>query len=183
MMVAGVVGLPASGKGEFSQVAHELGIPVVVMGDVIRRAVLESGGQPTDENLGQMGNRLRADEGMDAIARRCIPRIEEQTASLVVVDGIRGEAEVRLLRNHFPDFYLIAIQAEFPTRLRRLGNRKRSDDSALEMDLLQRDARERAWGLARALEEADCALENEGDLAAFREKVRVVLSRLREEAT
>ena len=32
MKVIGVVGLPASGKGEFSRIAAGLGIPVVVMG-------------------------------------------------------------------------------------------------------------------------------------------------------
>jgi dephospho-CoA kinase len=182
MMVVGVVGLPASGKGEFSRVARELGIPVVVMGDVIRQAVLDVGMPPTDENLGQMGNRLRAREGMDAIASRCIPLIEQQASSVVVVDGIRGNQEVHLFRRHFPDFCLIAVHAGFQTRLQRLRSRKRSDDSSLEEDLRQRDAREQAWGLATALEEADCTLENEGELALFREKVRVLLVRLLREA-
>jgi dephospho-CoA kinase len=182
MKVVGVVGLPASGKGEFSQVAREMGIPVVVMGDVIRRAVLAAGREPTDENLGQTGNRLRAEEGMDAIASRCIPVIEEQNAPLVVVDGIRGAAEVRRLRGHFPDFYLVGIHADFATRLERLRSRKRSDDSCLEEDLLLRDARERAWGLMQALEDADCNLDNKGDLALFLEKVRVLLTRLCREA-
>jgi dephospho-CoA kinase len=182
MMVVGVVGLPASGKGEFSLIARELGIPVVVMGDVIRRAVLEAGMKPTDENLGQMGNHLRAEEGMDAIASRCIPLIEEQISPLVVVDGIRGSAEIRLLRDHFSDFYLIAITADFRTRLQRLRMRKRSDDSSLEEDLVLRDTREQAWGLDRALEEADCNLENQGDLAGFQDTVRALLTRLCREA-
>ncbi len=182
MMVLGVVGLPASGKSEFSGVARELGIPVVVMGDVIRQAVFEAGMNPTDENLGQMGNRLRAQEGMDAIASRCIPWIERQTSSLVVVDGIRGHQEVRLFRDHFPDFCLIGIQADFPTRLQRLRGRRRSDDPTLEEDLMQRDAREQAWGLSVALEEADCTLENTGDLESFREEVRQLLRRFCREA-
>jgi len=32
LRVIGVVGLPASGKGEFSRIAREMGVPVVVMG-------------------------------------------------------------------------------------------------------------------------------------------------------
>jgi dephospho-CoA kinase len=182
MMVVGVVGLPASGKGEFSHMARELGLPVVVMGDVIRRVVLAAGMPPTDENLGQMGNHLRAVEGMDAIASRCIPQIEEQNAPVVVVDGIRGNAEVRLFRNHFPDFCLVAIHANFQTRIQRLRSRKRPDDSSLEEDLMQRDAREQAWGLAVAMNEADCMLKNEGELALFREKVRTLLVKLCKEA-
>lgn len=182
MMVVGVVGLPASGKSEFSTVARKLGIPVVVMGDVIRRSVLDAGMQLTDENLGQMGNRLRDKEGMDAIAARCIPLIESQISPLVVVDGIRGDAEICLFQEHFPDFYLIAISADFPTRLRRLHNRKRSDDSTLEENLIQRDGREQTWGLIRAMEKADCTLENKGDLPLFQEQVRLILIRLCKEA-
>jgi dephospho-CoA kinase len=178
MMVVGVVGLPASGKGEFSRVARELSIPVVVMGDVIRQAVLEAGMPLTDENLGAMGNRLREREGMDAIASRCVPRIEAQDSPVVVIDGIRGSAEVRLFRHHFPEFCLVAIHADFQTRLQRLRGRRRSDDVTLEEDLLQRDAREQAWGLSDALSEADYTIENEGELDPFQEKVRALLSRL-----
>ena len=37
MRVIGTVGLAGSGKGEFATVAEETGVPVVTMGDVIRR--------------------------------------------------------------------------------------------------------------------------------------------------
>ena len=66
MKVIGVVGLPASGKGEFSKIAKELGIPVIVMGDMIRKAVSEAGLEPDDANFGATANRLRAEGGMDA---------------------------------------------------------------------------------------------------------------------
>ncbi len=176
MMVVGVVGLPASGKGEFSRVAREMEIPVVVMGDVIRRAVLEAGEAPTDEHLGAMGNRLRAERGMDAIAQACIPIIEEKIAPLVVVDGIRGAAEVAAFRRHFDRFRLVRIDASFATRLRRLKERKRSDDSHLADNLRQRDMRELAWGLGEAMKDAEYVLENEGDLDSFRRLAAALLT-------
>ena len=74
MKVLGVVGLPASGKGEFSKIAAGMGIPVIVMGDMIRKAVKAAGLEPTDTNFGLTASRLRAEGGMDAIARLCIPR-------------------------------------------------------------------------------------------------------------
>ena len=36
MTVIGIVGLPGSGKSEAANVAAEMGVPVVTMGDVIR---------------------------------------------------------------------------------------------------------------------------------------------------
>ena len=59
MKVIGVVGLPASGKGEFSKIADGMGILVIVMGDMIRKAVKERGLDPTDANLGAIANKLR----------------------------------------------------------------------------------------------------------------------------
>ena len=176
MMVVGIVGLPASGKGEFSRVAREMGIHVVVMGDVIRQAVLAAGEAPTDEHLGRMGNHLRAERGMDAIAQACIPLIEQQEAPLVVVDGIRGESEVLAFRQHFEQFRLVCIKASFPTRLRRLQERKRSDDLHLAEDLLERDKREISWGLGEAMEGAEYILENEGDLRTFRARAEALLN-------
>jgi dephospho-CoA kinase len=173
MKVIGVVGLPASGKGEFSKIAAVRGIPVVVMGDVIRHAVKSRGMDPTDANLGATANQLRAGQGMDAIAQLCVPEIQRQTSTLVLVDGIRGDAEVTLFRRVFPGFTLISIDASFETRLARIRARGRSDDFSSADDLRTRDMRELSWGLGNALNDADVHLSNEGTLADFIEAVHI----------
>ena len=151
MKVIGIVGMPASGKGEVSKIARDLGIPVVVMGDAIRKRVKEAGLMPTDANLGAMSGKLRAGLGMDAIARITIPAIEAESAPVVLVDGIRGDYEVAAFKEHFPDFTLIGIVSSFETRYRRLTNRGRSDDSLTAEEFRVRDERELGWGLGRAL--------------------------------
>ena len=177
MRVIGVVGFPASGKGEVAAIAKDLGIPVVVMGDVIRDAVREEGLPPTDENLGAVANRIRREEGMDAVARRCIPLIESQKSDIVLVDGIRGDSEVQVFRSHFPDFILIGIQSSPGERLARMSSRGRSDDLKERQDLRHRDERELNWGLGRALAGADIVIPNEGSLESFRAEVRNLFSR------
>ncbi|KUG20086.1 MAG: flagellar hook-basal body complex protein FliE [Methanomicrobiaceae archaeon] len=178
MKVIGVVGMPASGKGEFSQIAREMGVPVVVMGDVIRKHVEEAGLSPTDRHLGEMSKHLRKAIGMDAIARVTIPIIENQSSGIVVVDGIRGDYEVETFRRHFPEFILIGIESSFENRLKRLAARGRSDDTLSRDELRERDRRELGWGLGRALAQADCTLHNDGSLEAFRIHVRDLLFRL-----
>lgn len=179
MRVIGVVGMPASGKGEFSRIAQEMGIPVIVMGDMIRKAVEESGLEPNDTNFGATANRLRAEHGMDAIARLCVPAIQRQTAPLVLVDGIRGETEVALFRKNFPGFTLISIESSFENRLARIAARARSDDFTTADALHNRDTRELGWGLGNALREADIHLKNEGTLEEFTGAVQHLLIRLR----
>ena len=178
MKVIGVVGLPASGKGEFAKIAAARGVPVVVMGDMIRKAVCNAGLPPTDASMGAVANRLRAERGMAAIAELCVPVIRKQDAPLVLVDGIRGDAEVRLFRREFTGFRLVAIDTSFDIRLERLKSRGRSDDTTTADTLRARDERELGWGLGAALAMADFRLGNDGDLSAFTGSVTCLLDRL-----
>ncbi len=178
MKVVGVVGMPASGKGEFSRIAAGMGIPVIVMGDMIRKAIQEAGLEPNDTNFGAMANQLRNEHGMDAIARLCIPEIQKLPAPLVLVDGIRGDSEVALFRKHFPGFTLISIESSFDNRLTRIRMRARSDDFMTADELRARDARELNWGLDKALNGADISLMNDGSLEEFGIKVHNLLAKL-----
>jgi dephospho-CoA kinase len=178
MKVIGVVGLPASGKGEFARIAAAQGIPVITMGDMIRRAVKDAGMNPTDENLGSMGNRLREERGLDVIAQLCIPEVRKQSAPLVLIDGIRVDSEVRLFRKQFPGFVLVALKSPFSVRLERLASRGRSDDTTTRVSLQARDERELRWGLGAALDLADYCIENESDLGGFTANVKELLKHL-----
>jgi dephospho-CoA kinase len=179
MKVIGVVGLPASGKGEFARIASGMGIPVIVMGDMIRRAVQDAGLEPNDTNFGATATRLRAERGMDAIGQLCVPEVQHQDASLVLIDGIRGDAEVHLFRRVFPRFTLISIDSSFEHRLERVRTRGRSDDFQSAGELNNRDEREIGWGLGRAIGEADLQIGNNGTLDEFSTAVRKLLEEIR----
>jgi len=178
MKVIGVVGLPASGKGEFSKIAAVMGIPVIVMGDMIRRAVSEAGLEPNDTNFGATANRLRAEGGMDAVARLCISEIQKQSAPVVLVDGIRGDAEVMLFRHCFSGFLLVSLDTSFENRLVRIAERARSDDFTSADALRNRDEREMKWGLLHAMKSADLHISNEGTLEEFSHAVHALLEQI-----
>lgn len=179
MRVIGTVGLPGSGKGEAAAVAEEQGVPVVVMGDVIREECRRRGLDPA-EHHGEMAGTLREEEGDDAIAARSIPRIRasaaESAADAVLVDGLRSMVEAERFREAFgDDFTLVAIRAPFELRADRLSERGRDEsDSDLEA-LRERDERELDLGLGETLDAADVEIDNTGSLASFRERVREVL--------
>jgi len=179
MKVIGVVGLPASGKGEFSKIASAMNVPVVVMGDMIRHAVHNEGLEPSDANLGRVANRLREEQGMDAIARLCVPEVQRQTAPLVLIDGIRGDAEVTLFRKSFPGFTLISIDSSFENRLSRVAARGRPDDFQTADELHNRDERELRWGLGDALNQSDVQITNNGTLDEFSVAVHRLLDEIR----
>jgi dephospho-CoA kinase len=145
------------------------------MGDMIRSVVKNRGIDPTDTNLGAIANKLRAERGMDAIACLCVPVIQRQTAPLVLVDGIRGDAEVTMFRSIFPGFRLISIDSSFETRLERIKARGRSDDFESADELRRRDTRESDWGLEKAMKSADIHISNEKTLAKFTNEVHRIL--------
>jgi predicted RNA binding protein with dsRBD fold (UPF0201 family)/dephospho-CoA kinase len=180
MKVIAFVGMPGAGKTEASNVAREMGIPVVVMGDVLREEVKMRGLPPTDENIGSVANQLRKEEGMDAIAKRCIPRIKayEGKSDVVVVDGIRGIAEVETFKKEFDDnFTLVKVDAPFELRLERLKGRGRSDDAGSVEWLRQRDERELSWGMGKAMEAADKSVTNLDPIQRFKDEVRSILKK------
>jgi len=162
-------------------VAEEVGIPVVVMGDVIRAECRRRGLDPA-EHHGRMAGTLREEEGDDAIATRTLPLPggggggRRRARDTVLVDGLRSTVELERFREAFgDDFTLVAVRAPFEIRAERLDDRGRDEsDSDLEA-LRERDAREIELGLGETLERADVEIDNNGTLAAFRGRVREVL--------
>lgn len=184
LQILAFVGAPAAGKTVAATVARELGIPVITMGDVIREEVQRRGLPFTDEHLGAMANELRAKEGMDAIAKRCVPLIRalveqavhEAAKPVLVIDGIRGLAEVEAFKQAFGStFILVRIDAPFELRYARSQTRGRGDDALGRAEFKRREAREKQWGMGAAMEKADRAISNEGSLAAFKAQIRALL--------
>jgi dephospho-CoA kinase len=177
MKIVAFVGMPASGKSEAARIANGMGIPVVNMGDVIRKEVLRRGLEPNDSNTGIVATDLRKCEGMDAVARRCISQIREAGSKLVVVDGVRGIAEVECFRREFgKGFVLISIFAPIEIRFSRVQKRGRSDDMDSIEGLRIRDVRELGWGMGEAIEASSVEIENSFSLGTFRKDVVEVLN-------
>lgn len=179
MKLIAFVGMPASGKSEAAAIAKKLGIPVVNMGDVVREETARRGLSPTDENIGGIGTALRREEGMDVIAKRCVPKIRAIKSKVVIIDGIRNINEIEYYKKEFGnDFRLIAINTPFDIRFERVKMRARSDDMKSMEELKRRDEREKGWGLDRAIEKADINSDNTGSIEEFRKKMEQLLGNI-----
>lgn len=196
MKIIGFVGMPGSGKSVASNVARIVGLEVVVMGDIIRGEAARLGLPPTDENLGNVGNMLRAREGPKAVAKRTLELARGSGKDLVVIDGLRSKEEVEFFRKNSDDFRLVEVCASAESRLNRIANRGRSDDGNSEDEtkqrsktatscngslqktadaLAKRECRELGWGMCEAFNEADLRIDNNGDLDEFKAKVEAFL--------
>jgi len=186
LRIIAFVGMPASGKSEASNVAREMGIPVVTMGDVIRKEVELRGADPSDG--GKIANELREIEGMDAIAKRCMILIEEKMketpTDIFVIDGVRGIAEVDYFKEHLGDGFVlvsIAIDSPIEERFERIVARKREDDMDNIDQLKERDSREIGWGMGEAIAASDRFVENTSTLEAYRVKIQKLFEEMKAE--
>ncbi len=171
--VISIVGPHGSGKTEVAKVLARFDVPCVRMGDVVWEEVRRRGQEITEANVAKVASELREQEGLGAIAKRCIPLIKAQGKNkrAVVVDGIRGVAEVNEFRRTFGDnFHLLAVQAGEPIRYSRIASRGRADDADTQGRFREKDRREFGWGLDEALALADFTIVNEGTLEELHRK-------------
>jgi dephospho-CoA kinase len=179
--VLGFTGMPGSGKSEAMEVAKARGATVVRMGDLIWEEV-ERQGLPRDAaNVGRVANAMRESHGKEVWALRTVARVRQVAKGqrLVLIDGVRSNAEVEVLRRELgTDFTLVAIHTDPHHRFDRMAKRGRADDSTDPAVLAGRDEREMGWGIARTIALADEMVVNDTTLEAFRQKVAALLDRL-----
>ena len=172
--------MPFSGKSEAVQIAKELNIPVVRMGDAVWDEVKNQGLELNDKNVGMIADKMRKDHGMDIWARRTLDKIKSlDKTDVVVIDGIRNVEEIdRFKKELGEDFVVIAIEASDESRYGRAQSRGRQDDSKDLEKVKERDKRELRWGLDVVIASADIVISNEGNIDDFRNKIRKTLNEI-----
>jgi len=174
-VVIGVVGMPGAGKAVLRAAAGNMGLPVVIMGDEIRNEAKRRDLEPTPENIGRIMLMLREEEGPTAVAKRCIPKIEEARSDIVFVDGVRSLEEVDEFKRRFANVSLVAIHSSSEARFQRLSKRNRSDDPKGWAVFYQRDLRELSVGQGDVIALADYMIVNEGSYDEFKARADEVL--------
>lgn len=179
--IIGIVGPQGSGKTEVAKILLDHGAVVVRMGDAVWEETKRRGLEINEENIGRVAADLRREMGPAAVAKICIPLINEKGlgAKLVIVDGIRSIDEVEEFRREFGlNFRLLAVTADRRLRISRIMNRGRDDDARSEAEFDEKDRREAGWGLPEAIERADFLIQNDGTIDQLREKIEGIRNRL-----
>lgn len=163
-LIVCITGMPGAGKSTIAESLRKKGFYVIAMGDVIREEARQRNLDPTDINLGKLMLKLRDDLGPGAIAHLILRKINNEDISSaqkenVVIDGIRGIAEVEILKR-VGCVKLLAIHASTNKRFTHLKQRARSDDPCAMEEFTTRDRRELTVGISEAIALADETLSN-----------------------
>lgn len=171
------VGMPGSGKDELVEVARQIGLATLKMGDLVREETRRRGLGLSNANVARVAAEERERHGAGVWAQKAVPKLTETE---MLVDGCRSDAEVQVFRHHFGDLFVLGIFASPQVRYDRMARRGRGDDGADLQEFYDRDRRELKWGIGNAFAVADGMLVNEGTLEAFRtaarERLRAILA-------
>lgn len=174
MLIICIAGMPGSGKGVVSEAARRVGLPVYVMGDVVREEAARRGLEFTPENLSMVASKLREEEGPAAVARRVAEKMVGSGSDVVVVDGVRSLYEVEEL-SRIGRVVIVAVHASPRTRFERIRRRGRPGDPRTWEEFRERDLVELGFGLGSVIALADYMLVNEGGREeAYREARRIL---------
>ena len=185
--IISAVGYPGAGKSVVSDWMRESGVTVVSMGDQLRSRFEsqdkeelkdEFGISNTSSLLGKWATHQRDIHGADIVAKWAVKHIENNIdADTVFVDGIRSNEELSYFKERFESVYVIFVESSRETRLERIRNRGREDESDFTLqDLERRDSREEEWGLKDVIVNADYKIKNESSMENFKTRISMVFN-------
>ena len=157
-----VAGMPGSGKSVLSEAAKELGLPVLSMGDILRKEAKKRGLPLTDKVLGKLALNLRRVHGEDYVARVLLKEIQKLKNNAIVVEGVRSLKEVNSIRTSEGKVIVLSIHSSPITRYKRLIRRGRDDDPRTWDEFVERDMREISIGISDVIALSDRMIVNEG---------------------
>ncbi len=164
ILIVALTGMPGAGKTTVANYLAQKGIPLLIMGDVVREAAQNDGLEPTSENLAKLMIRLREKKGPEAIAHLIANKIktmknEDKEFAVVIVDGIRSMTEIQVLKR-VGQVKLLAIHGSILTRYSHIRERARSDVPSSIKEFDKRDMVEMEVGISDAIALADETISN-----------------------
>ena len=173
-----VTGMPGAGKSGVAQAFHDVGVPVIVMGDVIRNETRKRGLEPNPENTKTVMLELREKDGPGAVALFCIDELKELDSNVVVIEGCRSIAEIDVFDDYADSVAIVCVHTSPKERFTRLRDRNREDAPQSWEIFRERDIREISVGLGGVIALSDIMIVNEGTMAEFQEMSKELVKRL-----
>ncbi len=178
--VIALVGMPGSGKSVCAKHLEARGFFQFRFGSIVVDEVKRRGLAITPQNERLVREEFRANEGMDVMAKRALPILQDALNhhQTVIADGLYSFKEYKTLRNAFGNsIVMIAIITPRQLRYKRLSERT-------ERPLTYEEAEERDFAEIENLEKggpialADYALINAGDMTQLVQSLDHLLEEL-----
>ena len=158
-LIVCLTGMPGAGKSTIANGLKSKGYEIINMGDAVREEAKKRSIEPSGQNLGKIMLELREKNGPGAVAELIQNKIKNSSSNVIVIDGIRSNEEIQVLRK-FGTVKLLSIHASTDTRYSFLIERGRSDDPQTRDNFDERDVREIKVGISTPIALADESISN-----------------------
>ena len=158
-LIVCLTGMPGAGKSTIADGLKPKGYEIINMGNAVREEAKRRNLEPSRSNLGKLMLELREKNGPGAVAELIKNQIENSSSNVILIDGIRSNDEIEVLRK-FGNVKLLAIHASTDTRFDFLQKRGRSDDPQTKEHFEERDSRELGVGISNPIALSDHAITN-----------------------
>lgn len=163
-IIIGLVGPLASGKGTVKKYlvekykAEDCRFSTILR-DILNRANIEI----SRTNLQKVSTILRQNFGEDTLAKAIANDAKNFTADVIVVDGVRREADIKFLRE-LPNFILVSVEADSKIRYERMvrRNENKGDDLKTYEDFMKDHLAETEMEIPAVMNSANFKLNNNG---------------------
>ncbi len=172
-----ITGMPGAGKGLLADAFRVAGIPVIVMGNVIRSETKRRGLEPNPANTKQVMLELRQKEGPGAVAKYCISELEQYHSPTTVIEGCRSLAEIDVFDDYAEKMTIIGVHASPLIRFKRLMERARPDAPPNWDVFRERDLRELSVGLGAVIALSDIMIINESSIEKMQKNSAEIVQR------
>jgi len=159
-LIVCLTGMPGAGKSTVANGLKSKGFEIINMGDAVRAEAKRRGIESTGQNLGKLMLELREKNGPGAVANLIKNQILNSNSNVIIIDGIRSNAEIDVLKK-INKIKILAIHASSDTRYHFLTRRGRSDDPKNQQAFNERDKREIGVGVSASIEIADESITNQ----------------------
>ena len=151
--------MPGAGKSTIANGLKLKNFEIINMGDAVREEAKKRNLEPTGQNLGKLMLELREKNGPGAVAELIHDKIISSDSNVIVIDGIRSNDEIEVLRK-IGTVKLLSIHASTDMRYNFLSDRGRSDDPKNRENFDERDSREIGVGISKPIALADESISN-----------------------
>ena len=181
-VVIGLVGGPATGKGEISRLLEQKGFFPFSLSDILRARADEKGLPHMRQVVTDIANELRSKNGANILAVEAVNLLKNSEHTKIVIESIRHPEEVKTLQKKLGAF-VIGVTTPLKKRWELLKERKREGDPVTWEEFLELVKSEES-GIGKktdiqvgwALEAADVIIDNNEGVKELHKKVGELLS-------
>ncbi|EFD92543.1 MAG: hypothetical protein BJBARM5_0739 [Candidatus Parvarchaeum acidophilus ARMAN-5] len=176
-----LTGMPGSGKSTAAVEFLKLGIPVIGMGDAVRKEMRRKGIEINNKSIRMFSKKMTSKHGKKYVINLVKNELLDifKTHNIVVLDGARRMSEVEEVEKEGYKPIILGIITDKQLRFKRIVNRKNESDFSSYNEFKWREKLELSYGIADVIASADYYIDNSSSKSVFITSLKKFLSKVR----